>query len=62
MWYSTINQRLTILDGRIRCFDTAEEALEHARETGDTVYCMGFPIELQLEFDFERRQDEIQNR
>jgi anti-sigma regulatory factor (Ser/Thr protein kinase) len=32
MKYSKINPRLEILDGRIKCFETAEEAISHAKK------------------------------
>lgn len=59
MKYSTINPRLEILDGRIKCFETAEEAIAHAKKNKCRAYELGTVIYGQLEFNFKRRNDEI---
>jgi hypothetical protein len=59
--YSTINPRLEILDGRIQCFETAEEAIAHAKKKNCRAYEWGAVIYGQLELNFKRRNDEIPN-
>ena len=54
MRFSTIDETKEIGAGRIRCFETAEGALEHARETGAIVYDWGYPLKLQLELDLKK--------
>jgi hypothetical protein len=53
MKYSTINPRLKILNGRIKCFETAEEAIAHAKKNKCQAYEWGVVIYGQLELNFK---------
>ena len=53
MKYSTINLRLEILDGRIQCFETAREAIAHAKKNKCQAYEWGVVIYGQLELNFK---------
>lgn len=53
MKYSTINPRLKILNGRIKCFETAMEAIAHAKKNKCQAYEWGVVIYGQLELNFK---------
>ena len=53
MKYSTINTRIEILDGRIKCFETAEEAISYAKKNKCRAYKFGTVIYGQLELNFK---------